>query len=381
MTMTHHADIVIFGGGIAGLWLHHRLKRLGYDALLLEIDALGGGQSLASQGIIHSGIKYAFAGKINKLAQSIHAMGARWQAALDGCGDVDLRTARLATESQLLMIPRGAMGGVMKLISSKALGGAVREVDPAFLEASGFAGHVVFMDEPVLDTRSVFDALAAPYRESLRALPADYQLEEGGQRIVMGSHVIEADHVVFTAAASNHMIARDLGHDKGLKTQARPLLMAMLYDAPFALWAHLVGASDKPVASITTHTRADGSLVWYIGGGVAERAMGSDPAALIADTRKALVKYMPALDFSKARWGTVPIARIEGTSGTQGYLPDTPTVHSVGDVHYCWPTKLTFAPMLADMVLARLGVPSGLHDDWAFLDDVLVADAPWESED
>ena len=50
-------DIVIFGGGIAGLWLLNRLQQQGLDVILLESAGLGGGQSLASQGIIHGGLK------------------------------------------------------------------------------------------------------------------------------------------------------------------------------------------------------------------------------------------------------------------------------------------------------------------------------------
>ena len=67
-------DIVIFGAGIAGLWTFHSLKKMGYDVLLLERESIGGGQTIASQGIIHSGLKFSLAGKVNKLAKSISAM-------------------------------------------------------------------------------------------------------------------------------------------------------------------------------------------------------------------------------------------------------------------------------------------------------------------
>src|SRR5665213_2066743 len=51
------ADIAIFGGGIAGLWLLNRLRTAGYSALLFESGALGGGQTNKAQGIIHGGMK------------------------------------------------------------------------------------------------------------------------------------------------------------------------------------------------------------------------------------------------------------------------------------------------------------------------------------
>ena len=155
----HNPDIVIFGAGIAGLWAFNRLKALGYDVLLLESERIGCGQTIASQGIIHSGLKYAFAGKINKLAQSISAMPDLWRAALRGEGDVDLSAAKYNAESQYLLIPGGFMGGLVKLVTKQALGNNVHEVPENLwaeeVKSSGFKGTVVFMDEPVLEIPSV----------------------------------------------------------------------------------------------------------------------------------------------------------------------------------------------------------------------------------
>jgi len=124
----HKIDIVIIGAGIAGLWAFHRFKRMGYDVVLLESNAIGCGQTIASQGIIHSGLKYAFAGKINNLAQNISAMPDLWRAALRGEGDVDLSAASMSAESQYLMIPKGFMGELVKLVTKQALGNNVHEV-------------------------------------------------------------------------------------------------------------------------------------------------------------------------------------------------------------------------------------------------------------
>lgn len=53
MSQTVEADVVVIGGGIAGLWLFRTLSTLGYQTLLLERDSLGGGQTIKSQGIVH----------------------------------------------------------------------------------------------------------------------------------------------------------------------------------------------------------------------------------------------------------------------------------------------------------------------------------------
>ena len=55
---TIKTDILIFGGGIAGLWLLNRLRAAGYSVLLLEQDRLGGSETLNANGIIHGGLKF-----------------------------------------------------------------------------------------------------------------------------------------------------------------------------------------------------------------------------------------------------------------------------------------------------------------------------------
>src|SRR5688572_14403163 len=109
------ADIIIYGGGIAGLWTLNLLKNLGYDVLLVEPRAVGGIQTIASQGIIHSGLKYVLGGKINPLARAISTMPEVWKSALRGEGPLDLSKAIIAADSQQLLIPKGMVGSIMKL--------------------------------------------------------------------------------------------------------------------------------------------------------------------------------------------------------------------------------------------------------------------------
>jgi hypothetical protein len=367
-----NADIVIVGAGIAGLWTLAQLRGLGYNAVLLESRSIGGIQSIASQGIIHSGLKYAFAGKINALAKSISAMPDLWREALKGNGPVNLSAAKTSSHSQYLLIPPGIMGGLVKLVASKTLDG-VQETDmPPEIKNSGFTGSTVHMNEPVLDIPSVIRALAEPHKNYIRKIDAGAD----------AFSLIEAQMYIFTAAAGNEEIARQYTENIGMETQARPLLMGMLKDAPFSLYAHLVGVAEKPVATITTHTANDGSLVWYIGGAVAERVKESNPQETYEAIRTALVKYLPLVNMSTMAWAALPIDRIEGKSGTQNWMPDTPTIHDAGHAMYCWPTKLTFAPMLADMILKKLNEkqinPSYTISDFSSLPEAPYAITPWD---
>ena len=381
--MNKSADIVIIGAGIAGLWTFHRLRKRGYDVLLLEKDSIGGGQTIASQGIIHSGLKFAFAGKISTLARSISAMPDIWRAALKGEGEVDLRTAKTAADSQLLMIPGGLIGNLSKIVTKKALGKNVREVAERDwqdrIKSSGFKGSIVFMDELVLDIPSILAALAEPYRNAIRKIPQEYADDPAA---FLTQQRISAKKIIFTAASSNLPIAKQQSHEQGLDVQHRPLLMGMLKPAPFPLFAHLVGTSEKPVATITTHKDRDGTLIWYLGGSVAERSKGSLPQDTFNAVKKAFSTYIPALDLSTVKWASLPIDRVEGKSKTDGWMPDTPTLHRAGNSLYAWPTKLTFAPMLSDMIVENLeteGIkPSDYITDWSFLAPVSYATTPWD---
>ncbi|MGB4056527.1 MAG: FAD-dependent oxidoreductase [Alphaproteobacteria bacterium] len=353
------ADIIIYGAGIAGLWTLNRLKKLGYDVLLIESQAIGGIQTIASQGIIHSGLKYVLGGKINPLARAISAMPDIWREALKGNGSIDLSQAKIAAESQHLLIPKGMIGEIVKIGAKNFFGREVaRENWPNTLRDSGFNGSIVDMGEPVLDIPSAIRALTEPHKNSIRA----------------SGKGITAKKYIYTAANGNDV--------SGVETQRRPLLMGLLKNAPFPLWAHLVGASEKPIATITTHKTSEGILTWYLGGQVAERAKESNPEEVYKAIRNALTKYLPALDQNNFEWAVLPIDRVEAKPG-KGFMPDTPIIHNNGDTLYAWPTKLTFAPMMADTIIEELTkdniFPSHTQSDWSFLPEVPYATPPWDT--
>src|SRR5260221_5187439 len=88
-------DVVIFGGGAAGLWLVDQLSRRGDRVLLLEAGRLGKGQTIASQGIIHGGLKYTLNGLLTPAAREIRDMPEIWRQCLAGIRAPDLRNTRL----------------------------------------------------------------------------------------------------------------------------------------------------------------------------------------------------------------------------------------------------------------------------------------------
>ena len=99
-------DTLIFGGGAAGLWLLDELTRQGSSAVLLEAAKLGQGQTIASQGIIHGGLKYTLQGLLTPSAAAIRDMFARFMDSSVSMSHevtgvvVDAKSRRVATEQR-----------------------------------------------------------------------------------------------------------------------------------------------------------------------------------------------------------------------------------------------------------------------------------------
>jgi glycine/D-amino acid oxidase-like deaminating enzyme len=91
-------DVLIFGGGAAGLWCLDRFRRAGYLTILLESTALGYGQTIQAQGIVHGGGKYALRGVRDFAAvQATQEMPQRWRRSLAGELEPDLSHTRVGS--------------------------------------------------------------------------------------------------------------------------------------------------------------------------------------------------------------------------------------------------------------------------------------------
>ena len=163
---TLSTDVVIIGAGIAGLWLHNRLNKMGFHALLLENNTIGNAQTLSSQGIIHGGAKYALNGIFSKATQAIGDMPARWQACLAGQGDVDLTGVNVLADHQLMWSKDQLSSKMLSFFASKALASRMQAVAksarPSLFQHADFKGVLYQLDEPVLDDSSVLNCLAKP---------------------------------------------------------------------------------------------------------------------------------------------------------------------------------------------------------------------------
>ncbi len=95
-------DVVIIGGGIAGLFTLDQLVRDGHQPVLLEVSRLGSGQTVSAQGIIHGGLKYSLSGTSSPSALGVKQMPAVWSECLAGTREPDLSDVTLRSRSCLL---------------------------------------------------------------------------------------------------------------------------------------------------------------------------------------------------------------------------------------------------------------------------------------
>lgn len=387
-------DALIFGGGVAGLWLLDELRRGDRRVLLLESAALGRGQTAASQGIIHGGLKYTLTGLFTASADAIREMPAVWRACLRGERRPDLRATPIRAEychlwrTDDLRSRAGMLGARIGLRVAPAR--LEREAWPAALR--GCPGAVFRLDEQVIDPVGlVCDLARQNAAHVLRYDPHELKVErarDGRIRIVevcSGAAAaprlaLRPRFVILAAGAGNADLRARFGLSEPAM-QLRPLHMVMLRGALPELNGHCADGARTRVTVTTAHDSA-GRRIWQVGGQLAEDGVSMDRGALIAHARAELTATLPGVALDNVEWGAYRVDRAEAACG--GKRPETISVRQEGNVITAWPTKLALAPQLAAAIAARLE-PNGAAPA-AYLEAVaewprpVVAQPPWEEE-
>jgi len=365
----HEIDALIVGGGVAGLWLLNLLTRRGYGAVLLEANALGCQQTLASQGMIHGGLKYALSGMLTGASEAIAAMPDRWAANLAGRGEIDLSALQPLSDRYYMFAEASTLGQLTTFFASKTLRGRIRKLTPAeyppAFAVPGFRGVVYALRDFVLDTEALVGELLRPvadraYRQSLPDPAAGLELTASGARITLGGVRLSARRLILTAGAGNQTLLDHLGLATP-RMQLRPLHQVVVRapDLP-PLFAHCLTGIRRPEPrlTITSHRDGDGWL-WYLGGQLATDGVELTPEALIRHARQELATCLPWRSWGNAELTTLRIDRAEPLR-PDGLRPDEAFAQATGPGNACivgWPTKLSLAPDLGDRVLALLPPP------------------------
>lgn len=387
MSQALSTDVLIVGGGIAGLWLNARLRRQGFATLLVDNARLGGGQSVKSQGIIHGGAKYALHGALTGASEAIADMPRRWREALAGTGELDLSGVRLLSDAHYLWSPGSLAGNITSFFASKAVRGRVDQVKgeqlPPALQHPKFKGKVYRLAELVLDVPSLISRLSELAGDGLLAAERIEPLRENGELVglTIDGREVRAQRIILSAGRGNSELLSALDLSQPAQ-QLRPLHMVLVKGPTLKpLYAHCLGGGPKPRVTITTHPAADGQWVWYLGGDLAEAdGVARDEAAQIQAAKKELSELLPWVDLSAAQWATLRVDRAEpAQSGL--VRPDNAFLHEQDKLLVGWPTKLALAPDFADRVLAALsrdGIQPTTHAPLPALPRPSVAPAVWE---
>lgn len=386
-------DTVILGGGVAALWTANVLKAAGQSVVVLTNAPLGSGQTLAAQGVIHGGVKYAVAGKLTDSSEALAAMPGRWLAAMRGEGPVDLRGADLLSDHQILWSLPNVVSQVVGFFGSKALRGrsaAIARADyPVVFDTPAYKGRLFRIDEPVVDPVSVVRELARGVADETHLVEwgtnAELLVENGevtaidltltnGQKCLL-----RARDFAFAAGAGNGSLLSRVGIAEP-RQQLRPLHQLVIrkrYLPPF--YSVCVGNGPKPPIVVTTHLDSEGRTIWYLGGDLAEQAgVDRDETAQIEAGRAFFAKWLPWIDLAGAEWFTCRVDRAEPLTGT-GDRPPGAYCQRRGNVLVTWPTKLALAPALAEEVLRETS--GTLTDAQHFFLDLPrpgLGKAPWD---
>lgn len=378
-------DIAVFGGGIAGLWTLARLLKGGYRAFLFESGLLGGVQSIAAQGIIHGGTKYALTGKLTGSSEAIRAMPVIWQACLQGHGELDLSDVKILSEHQYLWSTGGVSSALTGFFASKMMQSRMTklesEVYPEAFAHPEFSGHLYRLEEPVLDVSSLIHSMVKKVRSACVAYDVDKLVlhpdTPGLFRI--GETEFSAQRLLLTAGAGNELLLKKLGKAQP-QMQRRPLQMVMVKGALPAIYGHCLATSPNPKLTVTTHRLNEKETAWYLGGQLAEEGVELSKSDQIAAAKQLVKETIPWLDVD-GEWATLNIDRAEPLM-EGGKRPDDVHLSQYDDVYTAWPTKLAFAPRLAQKVLDALeaeGVTPTANDpgnDTGF-ESPGVAELPW----
>lgn len=390
MSAALEVDAIIFGGGVAGLWALDEMHRSGRRVALVENRALGAGQTIASQGIIHGGIKYTLAGVFTDSARAVREMPGIWRECLSGRPDrvgPDLSAVRVLTEECYLWRTDSLRSRVGLLGAAAGLRSDVRRLArnerPAALRQC--PGEVFAVREQVIDVASLLSVLRKQHEPRLlKADPGGVEFMTGADGRVHGVKLsnfknrerfeIRPGRVILAAGAGNADLRKAVGLGTG-GMQLRPLHQVMIRGDLPVLFGHCVDGA-KTRATITTALDAQGRAVWYVGGQIAEDGTRMSEAALIEHARRELQSVLPGVSLEGAEWATVRVDRAEpATPG--GARPAGPHAALEGNVITAWPTKLAMAPELARMIRGLMPPEASGSAEVADWPRPEVAPLPW----
>ena len=374
-------DAIIVGGGVAGLLTLDALHRRGVHAWLIERSALGCGQTVWSQGIIHGGLKYALGGAASNAARAVSEMPDRWRAMLAGEAEPNLSAVSMRADACAIW-STGSMASMAGLLGAQLAlrsGPTLWPPDQVPKALSDVRGRVLRVAEPVLEPEGLLAVLAAMHHDRLMLGQIEaIDLHDDGAHIGVGTSAGKVDimcsQLCLLAGGGNDGL-RGLAGLTPTRMQTRPLRMVLARGDLPTLNGHCIRGTRPWLTITTTHDRT-GATIWQIGGEAAEWGASADPAATIQRAAAAVATAIPSLPLAAIEWATYEAPRAE-RSTVDGGRPDTPGLLEERCVLTGWPTKMALAPLLADQVAAKIQPRSPASPIPEHYERPAIAAPPW----
>jgi glycerol-3-phosphate dehydrogenase len=373
-------DVLIVGGGVAGLFALRELRRAGRSALLVERNGLGFGQTVSSQGILHAGVKYALGGLAGEDAAEASQAAELWSQLLADPAS-DLAGVRVLTRACLLWRTSGISGAAGMLGAKLALRTRPTPVAagdrPPWL--AGVAGDVLSLNETVIDPGSLLQTLARPHADALvrGEVAAMRHGDDAVEAIIDGPQrvAVRARRVILAAGRGNRELLA-LAGVADCPMQLRPLRQAMIRGPLPLAFGHCIDGARTRI-TITSDT-ADGATVWHVGGQIAEDGPSMSQDAFQRHAMAEISRCLPGVRFSGCAFAQYAVDRAEPWTA-DGRRPPRAFARTFGRISALWPVKLVLAPAAARSLAAE--IPPSAHAQPRWPDSSpppAVAARPWQ---
>jgi hypothetical protein len=315
-----------------------------------------------------------------------------WRDCLQGKGEIDLSAVEILSPYQYLWSTKSLTSKMAGFFASKVMASRTTEVNgearPQVFQNPQFQGQVYRLQESIIDTASLVRALAAPHKQAIFKFDYGQATFDSTRRerihftVGRAERSVAAKVIVLTAGKGNaDMLARLARQAPAM--QLRPLRQVVMRgNLPDLLYAHCLGASANPRITITGHCDAQGAIVWYLGGQLAEDGVNRSVAGQIEHAKAEVAELLPWLDLSGVQWAVLDIDRAEAKQ-PGGKRPEGVYANYQDRVITGWPTKMVLAPKLADDIVTLLNKhevsPSGASPlpDWPHPGYAVL---PWQQE-
>ncbi len=345
-------DVAVIGAGVAGLWLANLLQARGLAVAVCARTPIGGEQTLASQGIIHSGLKYGLGRRSASTDSGLAAMPERWRACLRGAGELDLRGVRVIAE-RLHLHAGPASAQPRAVAAARLFASRCRRADPAAVPP--FDRGVLFeIDEFAVDVpclvRRLAESLQGRFVAGMVAADALLPAAEGLRGIATARGTLRAAAYVLAVGAGTAGIAASAGFGD-IPLRRLPLRQTCIaLREPPAVFAHCLtrATGTEPDLTITSHGNA-----LYVGGRIAGEGAERDAGAHADAVRRVLGRALPAIDLRGAEFDSFLVDRAEPAQ-PGARRADRPFVARRGNCLLCLPVKLSLVPLLGDLAMDML---------------------------